>query len=117
MEEVKRVFKPEFLNRIDEIIVFHKLNREDIREICAKMLDLVKARMEAIGVKLVVDGAAIDLLAEQGYDPVYGARPLRRAIQSAVEDTVAERMLEGKIREGDAAAVIVADGAIEIKRR
>ena len=116
MEEVKRIFKPEFLNRIDETIVFHKLKQEDIREICTKMLDLVKERMKAVGISMAVDGSAIDLLSEQGYDPVYGARPLRRAIQSAVEDTVAERMLEGKIKDGDAVAVKAVDGKIEIEK-
>jgi len=114
MEEVKRVFKPEFINRIDETIVFHKLSREDIREICSKMLDLVKVRMKAVGINLMIDESAIDLLAELGYDPVYGARPLRRKIQSSVEDSVAEKMLEGKIKDGDTVAIRAVDGKIEI---
>ena len=114
MEEVKRVFKPEFLNRIDETIVFHKLSKDDIKEICSKMLDIVKTRMKSVGVDLEADESAIDLLSEQGYDPIYGARPLRRAIQSAVEDTVAERMLEGKIKDGDSVTVKAEDGKIEI---
>ena len=114
MEEVKRLFKPEFLNRIDEIIVFHKLKREDIREICGKMLELVKARIDAIGITMTVEDSAIDLLSEQGYDPVYGARPLRRTIQSKVEDTVAEKLLEGKVKEGDTIKVAAKDNEIEI---
>jgi ATP-dependent Clp protease ATP-binding subunit ClpC len=114
MEEVKRMFKPEFINRIDEIIVFHKLSRKDVSEICAKMLDLVKSRMEVVGINMTAEKPAIELLSEKGYDPVYGARPLRRVIQSAVEDTVAELMLEGKIKDGDTVTVKAEDGEIKI---
>ncbi|MCL2152541.1 MAG: ATP-dependent Clp protease ATP-binding subunit [Oscillospiraceae bacterium] len=114
MEEIKQVFKPEFLNRIDETIVFHKLSRDEIKEICAKMLGLVKTRMKALGVNLIVDGSAIDLISEKGYDPVYGARPLRRVIQSSVEDKVAEKMLENEIKDGDAVTVAETGGRIEI---
>jgi len=114
MDEVKRLFKPEFLNRIDETIVFHKLSKEDIKEICVKMLDMVKDRMKAVGIDMSVDESAIDLLAEQGFDQVYGARPLRRAIQNAVEDTVAEKMLEGKIKDGDAITITAKDEKIEV---
>ena len=114
MEEVKRIFKPEFLNRIDETIVFHKLSRSDIGEICGKMLDLVKGRMDAVGIGMRADEGAVELLSGQGYDPVYGARPLRRVIQGEVEDTIAERMLEGKIKAGDSVLVTAADGKIEI---
>jgi len=113
MDEVKRLFKPEFLNRIDETIVFHKLSRENIKEICVKMLEIVKNRMESVGIYLTVDDFAMDLLAEQGFDPVYGARPLRRAIQSAVEDTAAEKMLDGSIKPGETVAVTARDGKIE----
>jgi len=114
LDEVKRIFKPEFLNRIDETIVFHKLSEENIKEICAKMLDNVTERMEALDIKMTADDAAISLLAEQGYDAKYGARPLRRLIQSAVGDTVAESMLEGKINPGDTVTVTVEDGEIKI---
>jgi len=114
MEEVKRLFKPEFLNRIDETIVFHKLSEEDIKKICGKMLEAVKDRMKSIGIKITVDESAIELLSQKGYDPVYGARPLRRAIQNAVEDTVAEKMLEGKIKEGDDITITAKDEKIEI---
>jgi len=114
MDEVKRLFKPEFINRIDETIVFHKLSKENITEICGKMLELVKGRMKDIGIGLTVDDSAIDLLSQQGNDPVYGARPLRRAIQNAVEDTVAEKMLEGKIKEGDTITITAKDEKIEI---
>ena len=114
MDEVKRLFKPEFLNRIDETIVFHKLSEENIKEICGMMLDIVKGRMKALGIDFSSDESAIDLLARQGYDPIYGARPLRRVIQSAVEDVVAESMLEGKIKDGDAITITAKDDKIEI---
>jgi len=114
MEEVKRLFKPEFLNRIDEMIVFHKLSKENITEICGKMLDMVNDRMKAIGINLTVDESAVELLSRQGYDPNYGARPLRRTIQSAVEDKVAELLLEGKIKDGDSITITAKDEKIEI---
>jgi ATP-dependent Clp protease ATP-binding subunit ClpC len=115
MDEVKRIFKPEFINRIDETIVFHKLTEENIKEICAKMLDNVRERIEALEVSMVADDEAIKLLAEKGYDPVYGARPLRRLIQSTVGDTVAEKMLEGEIKAGDSVTVTVEDDKITVK--
>jgi ATP-dependent Clp protease ATP-binding subunit ClpC len=113
MTELKRVFKPEFLNRIDETIVFHQLTKEDIRQISSKMLDTVKERIESIGVTLSVDDAALDALSEKGFDPIYGARPLRRAIQSAVEDAAAEKLLEGSIKSGDSVKITAVDGAVQ----
>ena len=115
MEEVKRLFKPEFLNRIDEIIVFHKLSRDNINEICGKMLETVKERMDALGVGMTVDDDAVALLADKGFDPVYGARPLRRAIQNAVDDTVAEKLLDGSVKSGDTVMITAEDGKIVIK--
>jgi ATP-dependent Clp protease ATP-binding subunit ClpC len=115
MEELKKTFKPEFLNRIDETIVFHQLSRENIREISAKMLDTVIARVKAMGIELTADEAALDLLSERGFDPVYGARPLRRAIQSAVEDAAAEKILDGSIKAGDKVTVTAVDGKIELR--
>ena len=103
MADLKRVFRPEFLNRIDETIVFHQLTKENIREISANLLKTVSARVEALGVKLTVTDDALDRLAEQGFDPVYGARPLRRTIQSVVEDQIAQKLLEGALKSGDTA--------------
>ena len=100
MGDLRRTFKPEFLNRIDETIVFHQLTKDEIREIAGKMLNTVADRMRGLGIELSATDAAIDKLADAGFDPVYGARPLRRAIQSKVEDTVAEEMLEGRISSG-----------------
>ena len=114
MAEVKRVFKPEFLNRIDETIVFHKLSQEDIKEICGKMLAQVQGRMKNLGITMTVDESATELLAKKGDDPVYGARPLRRAIQSMVEDMVAEKMLDGKIQSGEVINLTAIDEKIEI---
>ncbi|NLA87936.1 MAG: AAA domain-containing protein, partial [Clostridiales bacterium] len=114
MEELKRTFKPEFLNRVDETIVFHQLSRENILEISAKMLQIVIARVKTMGIYMTADDAAVALLAEKGFDPVYGARPLRRAIQNAVEDAAAEKILEGTIKEGDKVTVTVLDGKIEL---
>lgn len=115
LEELKRTFKPEFLNRVDETIVFHQLSRENIREISAKMLEEVKKRIGTMGIEMTADEAAIDLLSEKGFDPTYGARPLRRAIQSAVEDAAAEKILDGSIKSGDRVTVTAVDGRIELK--
>ncbi|MDR2664857.1 MAG: ATP-dependent Clp protease ATP-binding subunit [Oscillospiraceae bacterium] len=116
MTELKRVFKPEFLNRIDETIVFHQLTKDDIRQISSKMLDTVKERIGQIGVGISVDDAALDALSEKGFDPVYGARPLRRAIQSAVEDAAAEKLLDGSIKSGDKIKITAVDGVVQFDR-
>jgi len=115
MEDLKKTFRPEFLNRIDETIVFHQLSRADIREIAANMLESVIGRIETLGIRLTVDDSAIDLLADRGFDPVYGARPLRRAIQTAVEDKAAEQLLEGKLKAGDTVTVTGVDGEIQFQ--
>ena len=114
MEEVKRLFKPEFLNRIDETIVFHKLSKENIEEICVKMLETVNNRMKAIGISMSFDDSVVKVLSEEGYDPVYGARPLRRVLQNRLEDRFAEMMLEGKIKDGDDIKITAIDGKIEV---
>ncbi len=116
MGDLRRTFKPEFLNRIDDIIVFHQLSRENIRQIATNMMKQVDARLESLGIKLTVSDEAIDKLADKGFDPVYGARPLRRAIQSSIEDAVAERMLEGEIKEGDTAEAKVVDDKIVVEK-
>ena len=101
MEEVKRLFKPEFLNRIDEIIVFHQLTKEHMKGIADIMLRGIKKRSkEQLGITLTVNEAAKDLLIDKGYDDKYGARPLRRTIQSLLEDKMAEEILDGKLKKG-----------------
>ena len=103
MAELRQTFRPEFLNRIDDIIVFRALSEENIREVARRMLRTVSARMEAMGIRLDASEEAVAELAKEGFDPKYGARPLRRAIQSKVEDAVAEKMLDGTLKEGDTA--------------
>ena len=102
MEEVRRLFKPEFLNRIDEIMVFHTLNKEEIRKIVLLLLKSLENRCEEqMDIHLNVTNSAVDYIAEAGFDAKYGARPLRRAIQSKIEDRLANELLEGKIKRGD----------------
>ena len=102
MDEVKKIFKPEFLNRIDETIVFHSLTRENIREIVGIMFNQLAIRMDKnLGIKLFLTETAIDFIAKEGFDEAYGARPLRRAIQQKIEDQLAQHILDGAITEGD----------------
>ena len=114
MAELKRTFRPEFLNRIDETIIFHPLTEENIAEIARKLLAITAKRVEGLGVHMTVDDEAVKVVAKEGFDPVYGARPLRRAIQNSVEDAVAEKLLEGTVKEGDAIRVTAEDGKIAI---
>lgn len=102
MDEVKRIFKPEFINRIDEIIVFHALNKEHIRKIVNLLLkNLVRRCQEQMSIQLKVSAAVKDYIAQEGYDSKYGARPLRRAIQTKIEDALANEVLEKRISSGD----------------
>jgi ATP-dependent Clp protease ATP-binding subunit ClpC len=112
MADLRRTFRPEFLNRVDEIIVFHQLSREDIKKISRSMLDTVSKRLSGLGVSLEVDESAVEFIANIGYDPVYGARPLRRAIQQRVEDAVAEKLLDGSVKEGQSVKVSAQDDKI-----
>ncbi len=116
MAEVRRTFRPEFLNRIDETIVFRPLTEEDIRQIAKRMLDNTARRMAQQGITLESTDEAVAVLAKDGFDPQYGARPLRRAIQNEVEDAVAEQMLEGKIRAGDTARICLQGGKVAIEK-
>ena len=95
--ELKKVFRPEFLNRVDDIIVFNKLTQDEIKEIAAKMLDTLAKRLEAMNIAITFTDAAVTAIADKGFDDAYGARPLRRAIQSEIEDTLSEYMLDGKV--------------------
>ncbi len=101
MGELKNTFRPEFLNRVDDIIVFSKLDREQIAEIAEKMLDGLKARLLNLGITLEFDNAVKYELAEKGFDPIYGARPLRREIQNKIEDALSEKILDSGIKNGD----------------
>ena len=114
MGEMKRSFRPEFLNRIDGTIVFQSLNKEDIRKIVDLMLVTVSKNLSEKEVKLEVTDAAKDLLGEKGYDEVFGARPLRRTIQDLVEDKLSDELLRGKFRAGDTVIVDVEEGEIVV---
>ncbi len=114
MGEVKRLFKPEFLNRIDETIVFHPLNQDHMKEIVSIMLrGIIKRTARQMDLKLTVEEDASAFLVEKGYDEKYGARPLRRAIQNHLEDKLAEAILDGTIRGGDQVSVRVEDGSLK----
>ena len=114
MDELKKMFRPEFLNRVDDIIVFSQLTEDEIGEIALVMLENLKKRLSANDITATVDESAVKLLAKEGFDPVYGARPLRRAITSKVEDLFAEEMLDGKIQNGDNVIIKAENGEIKI---
>lgn len=114
LEDLKKVFRPEFLNRLDETIVFRQLTRAEIREIAGRMLREVAARVAGLGAELRVTDEALDLLADKGFDPDYGARPLRRAIRNQVEDPAAELFLSGALSPGGWAEVTVKDGQLTL---
>lgn len=115
MGEVRQAFRPEFLNRIDEIIVFHQLDSDDIKQISVKMLGQLTGRLADNKITAEFSEEAIDKIASEGFDPVYGARPIRRVIQSGVEDMIAERMLEGKIKSGDKVKIVVKDDKFDVE--
>ena len=113
MEEVRRIFKPEFLNRIDETIVFRALNKDDMKQIVGLMTKELAKRCETqLGITLVVRDAAKQYIVDKAYDPKYGARPLRRKIQNEIEDPLAEKLLDGSIRRGDEVIVTTKKNAI-----
>ncbi len=115
MEEVKHIFKPEFLNRIDDIIVFHSLTQEHIRKIVGIMMNEISDRArEQMGIELHASDGVLRMLSEAGFDPVYGARPLRRAIQNKVEDLLAEEILSGKIHRGNQVRLTLTGKEIKI---
>ena len=110
LEELKKAFRPEFLNRVDEIIIFHQLEENQTLEIVRLMLHSVIERLSERGISLTVSSEAERHLAQNGFDPIYGARPLRRAIQHQVEDSLSEEMLSGNIKLGDRVTAGVRDG-------
>ncbi len=101
MPQVRELFKPEFLNRVDDVVTFHALSRAQVRTILDIMLGQTTARLSEQLIELEVTEAAKDVLADRGYDREYGARPLRRAVQTLLEDRLAEALLEGAIKSGD----------------
>ncbi len=115
--ELKKTFRPEFLNRVDDIIVFQQLSEEDIRRIARRMLASLDKRLADMGMTLEVGDDAVSEIAKEGFDPVYGARPLRRAIQSKIEDALAEKLLEGQFHSGDTVCVDVKDNAFTFEAK
>jgi ATP-dependent Clp protease ATP-binding subunit ClpC len=115
--ELKNTFKPEFLNRIDEVIVFHSLRIEEMYSIVDLLLNRVRAQLTEQRIELVTPQAAKDFLIEKGFDPQYGARPLRRTIQRMVEDPLAEGLLQGKFHPGDLVEAVVVDDELVLQVR
>nr|WP_307991629.1 ATP-dependent Clp protease ATP-binding subunit [uncultured Niameybacter sp.] len=118
MDELKRAFRPEFLNRIDETLVFHSLTTDHIKQIAEVMIkDLTKRITKNVGIEIELTTEALDFLAEKGYDKAYGARPLKRTIQSYIEDQLADAILEGKMKEGDKVSVYLENDTIILKNQ
>ncbi|WP_017729627.1 ATP-dependent protease ATP-binding subunit ClpC [Halalkalibacterium ligniniphilum] len=117
MAELKNSFRPEFLNRIDEIIVFHSLEKKHVREIITLMVEQLKKRLSEQGVEFDLTEAAKDKITDLGYDPEYGARPLRRALQKQVEDRLSEELLKGTIQKGQRAIIDVKDGELVVETK
>lgn len=117
LDELKQNFRPEFINRLDETIVFHSLEQEHLHEIARLLADQLINRMSDLDIDLKVTHAAVDVIAEEGYDPEYGARPLRRAMQTLIEDKLSDALLSGEIIEGDKVTVGATKGKITMKVR
>lgn len=117
LEELKRTFKPEFLNRVDEIVVFKPLEREQTLAIARLMLSSVAKRLRERGIELTVTDEATALISSEGFDPEYGARPLRRAIQQQVEDALSEEILSGRILLGDTVKMGVENGRLSFVKQ
>ncbi len=117
MEELKRTFRPEFLNRIDEIIVFRPLTREQMHAIVGILLERVRRELRGQGMEIEFTKALCELLVQEGFDPQYGARPLRRAIQRLVEDPLSDELLRGRFRQGDHVVADVRDGKVVFEKR
>jgi ATP-dependent Clp protease ATP-binding subunit ClpB len=116
LEQMREIFRPEFLNRIDEIIEFHPLSKDQLAEIVELQLVRIRDRLAARGISIELTDAAKEHLAEAGWDPTYGARPLKRALQRLVENPLALRLLEGEFEEGETVRVDVEDGELVFEK-
>ncbi|MCL2518148.1 MAG: ATP-dependent Clp protease ATP-binding subunit [Oscillospiraceae bacterium] len=116
MSHLKDTFKPEFLNRVDDIIVFNKLTEDDIKQIAVIMLAEIQKRIETLGITVNFTEDVVEMVAREGFDPIYGARPLRREIQRRVEDSFSTMMLEGTCKAGDVITAVIEDGEIRYKK-
>ena len=117
MQSVTAHFRPEFINRVDDIVVFHALKKEQVRKIANIQIDRLRQRLSEQGLKLEVDDSALDLIGDAGFDPVYGARPLKRSIQMTLENPLAEKILAGDLLRGDTIAISVESGALVFTKR
>jgi ATP-dependent Clp protease ATP-binding subunit ClpC len=117
MGELKNTFRPEFINRLDEIIVFHSLEKEHIKKIVRLMTEQLKKRVEEHGISIEITDAALDKIADEGFDPEYGARPLRRALQRHVEDRLSDELLKGTLKEGNTAVIDVKDNEFIVETK
>jgi ATP-dependent Clp protease ATP-binding subunit ClpC len=117
MDELKRSFRPEFLNRIDDIIVFHQLEEKDVAHIVRLMLDTVIKRLEELEIKVDYTDEVISHLSRAGFDEEYGARPLRRAITKMIEDKLSEEMLRGEVKKGDEVLMDIENENVVFKQK
>lgn len=117
MDELKKTFKPEFLNRVDEMVVFHQLNKDDLIKITEILMVDIGKRMKGLGYDITLEREALEHLSNEGHDPTYGARPLRRAIQKLIEDPLSEKILEGKFKVGDSINVGLKDDQIVLSKK
>ena len=113
MDDLKRTFRPEFINRIDDVIVFHPLDKKEIRQIVELMMDEVRQNVASRGIKIEISDAAKDRIIEENFNSEYGARPLRRAIQKEIEDKLSEEILAGKIGDGQTVYIDQPEGNLE----
>jgi ATP-dependent Clp protease ATP-binding subunit ClpC len=116
MEELKKTFRPEFLNRIDDVIVFHPLKEEHLEEIVSLMVNQLRKRLVEQGIEFRLTDEAKRYLAKEGFDPSYGARPLRRAIQKNIEDRLSEELLRGNVARGNSVVIDVKDGKLVVEK-
>jgi ATP-dependent Clp protease ATP-binding subunit ClpB len=114
MGEVSKHFRPEFINRVDDIVVFHSLGRDEIKSIAKIQLLGLRQRLQEMGLKLEISGAALDLIADAGFDPIYGARPLKRAIQTQIENPLAETLLSDQLADKEVVRIDVLDGVLTV---
>jgi ATP-dependent Clp protease ATP-binding subunit ClpC len=116
LEQARQTFRPEFLNRVDDIVVFRPLTEQELCAIAQGLLDTVSQRLGEKGIALTVTPQAVEALARMGYDPDYGARPLRRCLRQQVEDALAELLLQGTLQPGDQVALALRDGVIGVEK-
>ncbi|MGB1744414.1 MAG: NDP-hexose 4-ketoreductase, partial [Limisphaerales bacterium] len=116
-EEAKKVFRPEFLNRFDDILVFRSLGRDELTQILELELEKVRKRLAERDIHFELDTSARDLLLEKGFDPTYGARPMRRAVERFLEDPMAEEIIRGDLREGETISISTKDEKLEFTQK